>query len=807
MIAADLRSAWRAVRAQPLLSAAIAAILAVAIGANTAVFGLVNAVMLSPLPFPDARRLVTVEQTRPDSAREPLSIPDYRDLRERTRAFDAMAATFQWSANLTGGEAERIQGMKASASFFAITAARAAIGRTIDAADERGAGARVVVLTHALWTRRFGARPDVLGTSIVLNGDAYTIVGVLPAGIITPVRDAELIAPFPIDADPRRTLRDAGFLKVLGKLGPGVTVEQARADLDAIMAQLRVEYPATNATHTGTLIVPWRRALSANQRPVILLLQAAVVLVLLIACANVANLFLASSVRRAHEFAVRAALGASAARRVRQVLLETLIIAACGGAGGLVLHALIAQVLVVLAPADLVALAPPSTAAPRLLGFTAALVFAAALVFGLLPALQLGGRAAVLRTARAASPGTRRIRALLVGAEVAIATLLIVTAILLARSFSRLQDVDPGFRADGLLTARLSLPRARYPKTVNAARFVDDLRPRLLAIPGVEDAAAVNVVPLNQYHATADVWPADRPAPPPAERGQAQYRMISPTYIGTFGVPLIAGRSFDEHDDASADPVVLISRTLARRYWTESSAIGAEIAVEDDAPRPPRRARVVGVVGDVKHYGLDAELTPDIYVPIPQVPDATVQWLANNMYWGVRAKGSASALREAFRRALRDTDPDVPASAVKTMDEALAAALAPRRLNLRLVGAFAALALALAAAGVYAVTAFGVAMRRRELAIRAALGARAGENVRIVVTDAARPIVAGLLAGLGGALAAAPALRSVLFGVEPVAAGPFALVAATLLAAGIAAAVTAALPIRRIDPLEALRTD
>src|SRR5262245_4887539 len=242
--------------------------------------------MLSPLPFPDAARLVTVDQTRPDSGREPLSIPDYRDLRDRTRAFDAMAATFQWRANLTGGEAERLQGMKASASFFTITGVRAAIGRTLDASDERGGGARVVLLTHALWTRRFGASAAALGTSIVLNGDAYTIVGVLPPAVITPVRDAEIVAPFPIDSDPRRTARQSGFLKVVGRLRPGVTVEQARGDLDRIMAQLRAEYPATNATHFGTRVVSWRRVLAANQRPVVLLLQAAVALVLLVACAN-----------------------------------------------------------------------------------------------------------------------------------------------------------------------------------------------------------------------------------------------------------------------------------------------------------------------------------------------------------------------------------------------------------------------------------------------------------------------------------------------------------------------------------------
>jgi putative ABC transport system permease protein len=803
-ILADLRSAARALRGRAPLAVTIIVILAVAIGSNTAVFSLVDAVILSPLPFPGAARLVTVDQTRPDSAREPLSIADYRDLRDGTRSFEAMAAAFQWSANLTGGDAERLQAMRASSSLFAIAGVPMALGRALGPDDEHGAGTRVVVVTHGFWTRRLGGSAAALGTPLVLNGDTYTVVGVLPAAFILPVRDAELVAPFAMDTDPRRAARDAAFLRVVGRLRPGVTIEQARADLDAIMARLRVAYPATNATHSGTLVLPWQRALTSGQRPILLLLQAAVGLVLVVACANVANLLLASALRREHEFAVRAALGASRLRRVRQVAFETLIVAGGGGAGGLLLHGAAVRMLTRLAPADLLALTPPVTLAPRTIVATLALVLVTALAAGVLPVLRLGGGAA-LRGARAAAPGRGRIGAILVATEVAVASALIVTAVVLARSFTQLEQVEPGFRAPGLLTARLSLPRGRYPHTAQAARLVDALRPRLLAIAGVEDAAAVNVIPLNGYHATADVWPAARPAPPPAERGQAQYRMISPTYPRTFGVPLIAGRSFDEHDSATGAAVVLISRTLARRYWTEASAVGAEIVVAD--ADPPRQARIAGVVGDVKHYGLDAEVTPDVYVPIAQVPDATVQWLANNMYWGVRTPGDPALLRESFRRALRQVDADVPASAIKTMDEALEAALAPRRLNLRIVVAFAAIALVLAAAGVYAVTSFSVAMRRREIAIRSALGASAADNLRLLTVDAIRPILIGLVIGLAGAGAATPALRAVLFGVDPTAAGPFAAVGAVLLASGMIAAVTAALPIRRIDPIEVLRAD
>jgi putative ABC transport system permease protein len=695
--------------------------------------------------------------------------------------------------------------MKASASFFSLLGVKAVLGRTLLPADEEGAGARVVVLTERLWIRRFGRSAAVLGSPIVLNGDTYTIVGVLPGWCITPVRDAELVAPFPMTADPRRNSRDAGFLKVLGRLKPGVTPAQARADLDAIMARLRVQYPTTNATHLGTSVVEWRNALGATQRPVLLLLQGAVLLVLLVACANVGNLFLAAALRREHEFAVRAALGASGVRRVRQVLLETLLISLAAAALGLFIQSAAVRALSVLAPPDLLALSPPAATNPRVLIFTLAAAIVATTLFGAMAAWRLGGSSASLRSARGASSATRTLRSGLVTAEVAIASMLITTAIVLSQSFARLQSVDPGFRGERLLTARLSLPRGRYPRTEQAARFVDTLRPRLLAIPGVEDAAAVNVVPLNGYHATADVWPAERPAPPPAERQQAEYRMISPSYIRTFGLPLIAGRSFDSHDDASGEAVVLISRTLAQRFWTVGSAVGHAIAMKDSDAQ--RQARIVGVVGDVKHYGLDAEATPDIYTPIPQVPDQTVQWLANNMYWGLKTSGDPNLSREAFRRALREVDPDVPASAIKTMDDALATALAPRRMNLWLVRAFALVALFLAGAGVYAVTAFTVALRRREIAIRSALGARANQNVRAIVVDASRPIALGLALGAGGALAVAPALRTVLYGVDPVAAGPFSIVAATLLTAGMAAALVAALPVRRIDPLEALRTE
>jgi predicted permease len=801
----DLRSAVRALRAHAGLTLTIVAILAVAIGANAAVFALVDVTLLAPLPFPDDSRLVTVSQTRADSAREPLSIPDYRDLRDGNRSFESLGAAFQWSANLTGGEPERLQGMKASASLFAILRTPAALGRVLVPEDDAGGGRRVAILTHGLWTRRYGSDPAILGSTLVLNDDTYTIVGVLPRGFITPVRDAEVVVPFAMESDPRRTLRDSGFLRVIGRLRPGVTIAQARADLDAIMERLRLEYPATNATHLGTAIVEWRRALATTQRPLLLLLQAAVALVLVVACANVANLLLAAAVRREHEFAVRSAIGGSRSRLVRQLSFEALIIAAAATLGAIVIQRVTAQSLSVLAPPDLLATAQFTHSVRRILAFTLTAALFATLVFALVPVLRLGAARASLRAGRTSAPSTRRVRSALVTAEVAVASMLVTIAVLLSQSFAKLQSVETGFRAGGLLTARLSLPRSRYRGTADSARFIDALRPRLLALPGVEDAAAVNVVPLNGYHATTDIWPADRPAPDPGNRPQAQYRMITPSYLATFGVPLLAGRPFDEHDDRSSEPVVLVSRTLAVRFWTVPDAVGKRLTIEDG--EAPRQARIVGVVGDVKHYGLDAELTPDLYTPIPQVPEVTVQWLNNNMYWGVRTHGDAAALAEPFRRALREADADVPASAVRTMNDALGLALAARRLNLTLVQAFAVMALALAAAGVYAVTAFSVALRRREIAIRSVLGAGTIRTVRTVVGDALRPVVAGLVVGAAGAFVASPFLRAVLFQVEPAAAGPLSLVSAVLFGAGLTSALIAALPIRRIEAIEALQSE
>lgn len=806
----EFRQAWRALRAHLPFAITAVAMTALAIGANTAVFSLVNAVLVNPLPFPNASRLVDVNGRRIGVDRDPISLPDYLDLRDRNRSLDVFAAAFQWSANVTGGEAERLQGMRATADLFTALGTPAALGRTLIAADERGAGRRVVVLSHGLWTRRFGADPNAVGSSIILNGDSYTIVGVLPRNFVYPVRDADLVAPFPTTVDPRRTSRDLGFLRVIGRLRPGTTIEQARDDLEAIVARLRAEYPATNATHAGITIAEWHSVLVARVRPILLLLQTAVGFVLAVACANLANLFLVSAIRREREYAVRSALGASRARLVRELLVESGVIATAGCAGGVVLGSVARQALVVLAPGDLLASSNHAATDGRVVAFAAGAAIVAALSFAAVPAWRLasGTLGMHLRegTRTTGSVG-RTARRWLVGIEVALASALITLTMLLSQSFTRLQSVDPGFRADHLLTVRMSLPRARYRTRADVVRFTELLRGKFLGLPGVTQAASVNVVPLNGYRATVDFWPADRPEPVAAERPEAHYRMVGPSYLEAFGVPLLQGRAVDEHDTSTSEPVILVNQIIANRYWSGRSPVGQYLLVRDTGDgNVVRRPRIVGVVGNVKHFGLETESTPDVYVAIPQVPEPSIQWLANNMYWGLRTATAPAIMREDVRREIRAVDPDVPA-AMRTMEEIMDVAVAPRRLNLWLFRVFGVAALLLAAAGIYAVTAFSVSIRTREIGIRALLGAGAAQNFSVVISDIAKPLLVGLAAGSALSLAAAPALETLLFAVDPIAPVTMAIVTILMFGIGVGAAFVGAWRLKSIDPIIALRAE
>jgi predicted permease len=760
-------------------------------------------VLIRPLPLTDPDRLITFTIVRPGTDRQPLSVLDVQDFTESTRTLTGMASFFGWSANLSGsGEAERLTGMRVSANYFSLTGAQVGLGRTIQPDDEHR---RVVVVSDGLWKRRLGGAADVTGQSMVLNGDSFTIVGVLRPDFPAGIRDADVVVPYSPATDVRRGNRAQAFLRVVARLAPGATQAQAAEDLSAIGARLRDAYPDSHGADTAVRVVSLHEDLSGRAAPMLWTLLAAVGLALLVACANLANLFLVRSASRRRELALRGALGASRGRIVAQLLVETGIFGVAGGVLGLAVARAMVEALVALGPADL------PRAAEIAIDVRAALVallvsLGTSLVVGLVPALQawhVGIRHALQGGERGASTAGGRIRAALVFAEVAVSMMLLMTAALLARSFERVQAVDPGFRAAQVLTVRLSLPRARYAGRAQIEAFYDAVQPRIASLPGVRSVAAANVVPMNGYLATTTFYVdgvITNDAP------EAHYRMISPDYFGALGIPLRRGRSFTASDRHDAAAVAIVNETFARTYFQGRDAIGCRMRL-DDGEKAPREVEIVGVVGDVRHFGLEREATLEAYVPISQVPEQTTIWLANNMYWVVDTAGPPLAVAAAVRREIAAVDPAVPASFVRSMDQWLGNTLAARRFNLQLVAAFAIAAVLLVVVGVYAVSAAAVAARTREIGIRSALGASRRQVMGLVLTSGLSPVFAGLAAGTIGALVCGAALSGLLFGVPPWDPVSLAIGAGTLACAALAANLVPAIRAARVDPIAALRVE
>jgi putative ABC transport system permease protein len=799
----DLGQAIRRMRQQPAFAACVIAVLALAIGANTAMFALVNAILIRPLPFADPDRLVTFTIVRPGTDRQPLSLPDLGDFTNASRTLDGIVSMFGWSANMTGsGDAERLSAMRVSADYFQVTGARVELGRPIQAEDEQRP---IALISHGMWQRRFGGAVDTVGKSIVLNGDAFTIVGVLRPDFVSLVRDTEIVVPYSPARDVRRSNRAQGFLRVIARLKPGVTVAQAADDLAAIGRRLRDEYPESHGSDIAIRVVPLHDEVSGRSAPMLRMLLGAVVLVLLVACANTANLFLVRGTARRREVAVRAALGASRGRIVWQLLGEAAVFGALGGALGLLVARTLIQALIATGPTDLPRVAEIGIDL-RVAVFTLLVSLGTSLLFGIAPALQASRgdvRDALQRGERGSSVGGNRVRAVLVFAEVALATVLLMTAALLVRSFQHVQAVDPGFRPSQVLTVRLSLPRARYSGRSAIENFYNQVQPRVASLPGVRAVAAANVVPMNGYLATTAFFVEGviaRDAP------EAQYRMISPDYFRALGIAVRRGRAFTATDRSDSAPVAIINETFARHYFQNRNPAGSRMRL-DDGEKVPREVEVVGVVGDVKHFGLEKETTIEVYVPIAQVPDQTTIWLANNMYWVVHTDGAPLAAGNAVRREMAAVDPAVPASFVRSMDQWMGGTLAPRRFNLQLVEAFAAAALLLAGVGVYAVSAAAVTSRTREIGIRAALGASRRDVINLVLRSGLSPVLAGLAAGTGAAIVSGEAMSGLLFGVTP--RDPLSLAAGvmTLASAALLANCVPALRAANVDPIVALRIE
>ena len=798
----DLRFAQRTMRRQRGHTAVAVLTLALGIGASTAIFSLVHAIVLRPLPFREPGQLFQMTSKRVTAGNRPFTLPDFIDYRDGNRSLAGIAAYGTWSANLTGrGEPERVQAMKISANAFDLLGVPARVGRALQTDDDRPGRQHVVVLSDVFWRRSLAADPRCIGRTLTLNGDPYTIVGVLPPEFIAPVRDADLAIPLAPDADPRRNVRTSvNFLRAIVRLRSGTSPAQAAADLNAITERLRRLYPDGNASKIGVTLTPLDEAIVGTFRGALWTLLAAVGVLLLIACVNLASLALVRATARRHEFAVRTAVGASRARLVRQLVSESLLLASLGGAAGILIALWSVPLLLKLSPQGLPRVAEIGIDIP-VLAFALVITVVTGVIFGLVPAwrvtrVDLHGE--LKQDGRGTSGGTGRDRAqrLLVIGETALSVLLLVGALLLIRSFGRLTAVEPGFNPHGVLSVRLSLPAARYPDRAALLRFHDDVRGVLERLPGVEAAGSISVLPLSGLLSAVD-FTIDGRDMPADQWPNTFYRITDAGYFHAMGIPLVTGRMFTDGDRVDTPPVALLSRKFAERYWKNASPIGAHVRIDDNegAPRP---VEIVGVVGDVKEQGLDADAVPMLYVPASQLhPDQVAQY-GGSQFWLVRTRHDPAQLAGAVRNAIHQVDPEAPAANLWSMERYVGTSVATQRFHMRILGAFALVALTLAGLGLYGVVANGVTQRRRELAIRAALGAQPRDILGLVVGEGLRLSAAGVVLGLAGAFLLSGWMRSLLFGVSPTDPASYALIAPLQMAVALLASW---LPARRVARL------
>jgi predicted permease len=798
----DIRYAARMLRRQPGFTTVAVLTLALGIGANTAVFTVVNAVLLRPLPYHDPDRLVVLLYGRPGRLTPWFSPLNYRDIISGATTLQDAAAFTPSTANLTGsGEPERIDGASVSWNYFNVLGVAMRGGRGFVEADGSG-DASAVVIGDGLWRRRFGGRPDAIGSTIRLDGRARTIVGIAPADLQLP-QGAEFWKPLVFsarDVSPRS--RGAQWISVVARVRPDSDVQRSNALLQAVAARLAAEYEPTNGGTTAAA-VPLHQRMVRNVRQTLFVLLGAVGLVLLIACVNVANLLLARAQSRTREVAVRAALGAGRSRLVRQFLAESILLGLLGGTAGLVAAAWCTRALIALGPASIPRLSEVAIDL-RVLAFTIASAVGTSVLFGLVPALSASGsavRSAGLAGRGAVGAGGPHTRRALVICEMALAVVLLVGAGLLIRSYERLQQVKPGFDPDGVVTFNLSLPEAKYPTTSEIAAFTDTLVSRLQTEPGVEAAAAVFGLPFaGDFSASTSFR---KPSQPDLADGpSAGMRIVTPEYFKTMRIPLVAGRLFDAHDSETSPEVVLINRRTARRFFPDEDPIGQQIRVGVNLSRDARsnNKTIVGVVGDVKYGSLDAETPPEIYLPY-------AQQIVDEFTIAVRTSGDPLALAPALRRNVAAIDRELPVADIAPMTAVVGASVAERRFTMLLLTTFAVVAATLAAIGIYGVLAYLVGQRTQEIGVRLAIGATPGNVVTLFVREGAALTLAGVACGLAGALAVTRALSTLLFGVTTTDPATFAAVAAALALVALLASYVPARRAARVDPMTALRND
>jgi putative ABC transport system permease protein len=804
----EVRHALRRLRSKPGFTAVAVITLALGIGANTAIFSVVNAVLIRPLPYPNANRLVMIWERRlPDGEQENNTSPaTFLNWREHATVFEQTAACFNWTKILTGGAApERLNVQEVSPNLFSVLGVNAALGRTLLASEDSVDGANdVVVLSFELWQRRFGSDPRIVGRNIVLNGRPQTVVGVMPRGFEFFVKHGSIgqeqpQAWLPLTFSEKDPSFHGRYLQAVGLLRPGVTLPQAQSAMTSLALSLGAQDPESMKNWTVNL-VPLRTQLVGAIQPALRVLLGAVGLVLLIACANLATLLLARAKSRSHEVAIQVALGAKPWQVMRQVLTESFLLAAAGGAAGLLLARWSANALLAVAPKGLIPL-DGAQVDLRVLAFAAGIAVLTGLLFGGVPAFQ-ASRARpteeLKEGGRGGSEGIHggRARNSFVVAEIALALVLLAGSGLLIRSFGRLMAVDPGFQSKGILTARVELPSSKYKDDAKVSEFYAELLERIRQLPGVRSASADAYLPFTGIIASTGVEVEGRPPLTVAEQPEVDVAVVEPHFFETLGIPLLSGRSFTDREAREVSHTVVISQSMARKLWPNEDPIGKHVTIhmkDQDMP-----SQVIGVVGDVKHTGLDSETHATAYWPHPELA-------YNFMTLVIRTDQDPLALAPAVRLAVWSLDKDQPLVDISSMEDLLWVSLARARFSTVMLGAFSGMALLLAITGIYGVVSYGVAERTREIGIRVALGAQRTDVLRMVLRQGLLLAGWGVALGVMVALAATRLLTSLLFGTSPSDPATFASVAGLLIAVALLACYVPARNAMKVDPIVALR--
>lgn len=803
-VLADIRYAGRMLIKRPVFTAVAVVTLALGIGANTAIFSVVNAVLLNPLPYanPSELTLIWLQHPTTNQFQQPASFPDFSDWQAQSQSFERIVAMRTVAVNFTDGdEPERVTGARVSAGFLSMLRVSPVAGRDFLETETQPGGTPVALIGYKLWQERYGGDASLIGRAVSIDSTSYTIVGVLPRSFYYPTPDTQIYLP--LIQGKNETARGSRFLRVTARLKPGVPLREAQAEMDVIAGRIAEQYPDSNAG-VGVQLVPLHEQVVGKIRPALMILFGAAGCVLLIACANVANLLLARASARRAELAVRTALGASRLRLIRQLLTESVLLSSIGGFLGMLLAMWGVPSLTSISASSIPRVDEVSVSFNALL-FTLAVSLATGILFGVAPALQSSSKRLIENLKegrRGATSGAvhQRLLKLLVAAEVAIAVVLLAGAGLMVRSFISISGVNPGFNPQNVFTIGIGLTQSIYSDVQQQARFYERLTEKVSAIPGVVSAAGINRIPLLGFNASTSFTFQGKPVQGGTEP-TADCRIATPNYFKTMGIPLLKGREFSERDAKDSPEVVIINQAMAEQFLPGEDPIGKRLQIY---PNPQRWREVVGVAGDVKLLGLDADINPALYVPVPQNPYAAAM---RSSFLAVRTSGDPVSVTAAIRSEMKKVDNGVPVAQMRFLEDIVDDSVAPQRLNMWLLVAFAGLAALLAAVGIYGVMAYSVTERTHEIGVRMALGAGSADMLLMVMVDGAKVTSAGVIAGLAAAFALTRVMSSLLYKVSAADPITFAGISAVIVFVSLLASYIPARKASRVDPMVALRYD